>query len=34
MAEMCQEFVDATRDDEGAIWDETRRDGRHRLEGI
>jgi hypothetical protein len=33
MAETCQGFVGATRDGEGVIWVETRRDGGHRLEG-
>jgi hypothetical protein len=33
MAKTCQGFVDKTRDGKGIIWDETRRDGKHRLEG-
>jgi hypothetical protein len=33
MIETCQGFVGATRDGEGVIWNKTRRDGGHRLEG-
>ena len=33
MAETCQGFVSATKDGERVIWDETKRDGGHRLEG-
>jgi hypothetical protein len=33
MLEACQGFVGAKRYGEGVIWDETKRYGKHRLEG-